>query len=61
LAGFLGIQPKNAFMKASRLLAYGVIGIIGGLLMENCALVVKQDTKDKINSLKNKMRKTMRR
>ena len=29
--------------------------------MENCALVVKQDTKDKINSLKNKMRKTMRR
>ena len=47
-------------MKASRLLAYGVIGIIGGLLMENCALVVKQDTKDKINSLKNKMRKAVR-
>ena len=28
--------------------------------MENCALVVKQDTKDKINSLKNKMRKAVR-
>ncbi len=47
-------------MKASRLLVYGVIGIIGGLLVENCALVLKQDTKDKISSLKNKMRKTVR-
>ena len=47
-------------MKASRLLAYGVIGIIGGLLVENCALVLKQDAKDKVNSVKKKMRKTVR-
>ena len=47
-------------MKASRLLVYGVIGIIGGLLIENSALVLKQDAKDKINSVKKKMRKAVR-
>ena len=46
-------------MKASRLLVYGVAGIIGGLLLENSALIFKQNAKDKVNKLKKKIHKAV--
>lgn len=45
-------------MKTSRLLMYGVAGMITGLLIENKALLFKQearDTKDKVKKKLGKM------
>jgi hypothetical protein len=44
-------------MKTSRLLAYGIAGVIGGLLIENKALIWKQMAKDKTRKLKTKAQK----
>jgi hypothetical protein len=44
-------------MKANRLLAYGLLGVIGGLLLENKTLILKQLTKDKATKLKTKLNK----
>lgn len=46
-------------MKFSRLLAYGVAGIIAGLLVENTALVYKGKAKDGARKLKKKVGKTL--
>lgn len=42
-------------MKASRILAYGAIGIITGLLIENRALVGREAVKARARKLKNKV------
>lgn len=47
-------------MKLSRLLAYAAAGIIGGLLIENSALILKQRAGDKMHDVKNSARKTKR-
>ena len=39
-------------MKMSKLLAYGVAGIISGLIIENKALIFKQKAKTKAGKLK---------
>jgi hypothetical protein len=41
-------------MKASRLLAYGIGGIIAGLLLENSGLRLRQQAGQKVRSLKKK-------
>lgn len=46
-------------MKTSRLLTYGLVGIIGGLLIENKALILKQLSKDKARKVKAKANKTI--
>lgn len=46
-------------MKTSRLLTYGLVGIIGGLLIENKALILKQLTKDKARKVKTKVNKAI--
>lgn len=46
-------------MKTSRLLTYGLVGIIGGLLIENKALILKQLSKDKARKVKTKVNKTI--
>lgn len=58
VARFYNINYKQQeLMKTSRLLAYGALGIISGLLIENRALIFKQKTKDKANKLKQKINK----
>lgn len=44
-------------MKLSRLLTYGLCGMIAGLLIENTAMAVKQKVKDKGHTLKKKSAK----
>ena len=44
-------------MKISRLITYGAIGIIGGLLFENRYLIAKMDVKDEVRKLKKKLKK----
>ncbi len=46
-------------MKTSRLLTYGLVGIIGGLLIENKALILKQLSKDKARKVKTKVNKAI--
>ena len=46
-------------MKISRLLAYGAVGIIAGLLIENKALIVKQYAGAKSRMLKKKAGKVL--
>ena len=46
---------KNKNMKASRLLAYGAMGIIAGLLVENRALLTREQVKEKGRKLKDKI------
>jgi hypothetical protein len=46
-------------MKTSRLLTYGLVGIIGGLLIENKALILKQLSKDKARKVKTKINKAI--
>lgn len=46
-------------MKLNKLLAYAVIGIIGGLLLENKALIIKQMARDKSLKLKTKLGKSV--
>lgn len=44
-------------MKTSRLLVYGVAGIIAGLLIENKALLFKQEARDTKDKMKKKLGK----
>ena len=44
-------------MKTSRLLVYGIVGIITGLLLENKFLVVKQDAREAKDKVKKKLGK----
>ena len=46
-------------MKASRLLAYGIAGIIGGLLIENSALIFRRNAENKVRKLKKKIHKAV--
>ena len=46
-------------MKITKLLAYGAMGIIAGLLIENKALIVKQYAGAKARTLKKKAGKFM--
>jgi sulfite exporter TauE/SafE len=48
-------------MKASRLLAYAVAGVIVGLLVENKALTTTQDVKDTAHKWKSKLSRKLRR
>ena len=50
---------RNLFMKASRLLAYGIAGIIGGLLIENSALIFRRNAENKVRKLKKKIHKAV--
>jgi len=47
-------------MKLSRLIAYAAAGIIGGLLIENSALIVKQKASNKMQDAKDSARKAKR-
>lgn len=46
-------------MKMGRLLAYGVAGIISGLLLENKALIFKQKAKTKAGKIKKQASKAL--
>lgn len=46
-------------MKATRLLAYGIGGIIAGLLLENTGLRLRQKGGKKMRQLKKKVEKKM--
>lgn len=48
-------------MKISRLITYGLCGIIAGLLLENTSLTTKQKVKDKGRDLKKKAGKLLHR
>jgi hypothetical protein len=53
------IGQTGKYMKTSRLLTYGLVGIIGGLLIENKALILKQLSKDKARKVKTKVNKAI--
>lgn len=46
-------------MKTSRLLAYGVLGVIAGLLIENKALILKGRAKDTGRKLQKDLKKKL--
>ena len=50
---------ETRFMKTSRLLLYGVAGIITGLLIENKALLFRQEARDTKDKMKKKLGKVM--
>lgn len=43
-------------MKTSRLLVYGLLGIVGGLLIENRALIFKHDARKTAGKIKKKLK-----
>lgn len=46
-------------MKLSRLLAYGIAGIVAGLLIENKGLIYKANMKDGARKLEKKLKKKL--
>jgi len=60
LKDFTEIYNPNIYkMKLSRLLAYGAAGIIAGLLIENKALIFKQNAGSTARKAKKKATKIM--
>lgn len=46
-------------MKISRLMAYGVAGIISGLLLENTLLQARQKARNRVKKLDKKIKKSL--